>query len=619
MMVKALLAAASLLSLSTSLAQTPATAEQGAKIFEQRCKSCHDPAVERAPSKADLAKRPRGDIVRALTSGLMMPMAQGLSAEQISAVATSLTPAVADISSGAPSCKSNPPLALSKTDWPSAGMDAASSRYQPNPGLKAKDIPRLQLKWAFSMTGGGQATVIGDWLFVTNRGGQFYALDAKTGCVHWVVNDIVSRTTPVVARSSLSPSGWVTFVGVSTRAVKAFDAQTGAVLWTSPVLEEHPASSLTGSPVIAGDQLFVPISSIEEAFAMRKDYVCCTFRGALAALDLKSGKLLWKTPMITGPLQTLHRDGQSKDLQGPAGAAVWASPTVDAKRGQVYVVTGDSYTDVDTDGTDAIVALDMKTGSVKWRNQVTAHDNFVMGCGPKSVSGNCPTPVGPDYDFGVTPILFNLKHGKQALLTGQKSGVAYAFDPDSGALLWKTTLGDGSALGGIEWGVAADHDLFFVPVSDIGRLLHFNGVADEPAGKPGVYALDPENGRVVWQHPAPNAPCHYAQDKDKPSVCVRSQSAAPAVMPGAVFQGGIDGWFRAYDSRTGNILWQYNTTAQTYDTVDGIKGQPGGAIDGMGPTIAGGMVYTLSGFNGAARIGSNGVNVLLAFGLPDKP
>jgi polyvinyl alcohol dehydrogenase (cytochrome) len=619
MMVKALLAAASLLSWSTGFAQTPATAEQGAKIFEQRCKSCHDPAIERAPSKADLAKRPRGDIVRALTSGLMMPMAQGLSAEQISAVATSLTPAGAELSGGAPSCKSNPHLTAGKTDWPSAGVDAASSRYQPNPGLKTKDIPQLQLKWAFSMTGGGQPTVIGDWLFVTNRGGQFYALDAKTGCVHWVVNDIVSRTTPVVARSAISPSGWVTFVGVSSRAVKAFDAQSGAVLWTSPVLEEHPASSLTGSPVIAGDQLFVPISSIEEAFAMRKDYVCCTFRGALAALDLKSGKLQWKTPMITGPLQTLHRDGQSKDLQGPAGAAVWASPTVDAKRGQVYVVTGDSYTDLDTDGTDAIVALDMKTGSVKWRNQVTAHDNFVMGCGPKSLSGNCPTPVGPDYDFGVTPILFDLKHGKQALLTGQKSGVAYAFDPDSGALLWKTTLGDGSALGGIEWGVAADHDLFYVPVSDIGRLLHFNGVTDEPAGKPGVYALDPENGRVVWQHPAPNAPCHYAQDKDKPSVCVRSQSAAPAVMPGAVFQGGIDGWFRAYDSRTGNILWEYNTTAQSYDTVDGIKGQPGGAIDGMGPTIAGGMVYTLSGFNGAARIGSNGINVLLAFGLPDKP
>jgi polyvinyl alcohol dehydrogenase (cytochrome) len=629
MIGKGLFAAACVLSFSTSLAQTPATAEPGGKIFEQRCKSCHEPAIERAPSKADLGNRPRGDIVRTLTSGVMMPMAKGLSADQILAVAVYLTPAApaadagaADAGAahaGAPSCKTNPPIKADSGDWPSAAVDAASSRYQPNPGLESKDIPKLQLKWAFSMTGGGQPTVIGNWLFVTNRGGQFYALDAKTGCVHWVVNEVVSRTTPMVIRSSISPSGWVSFVGVASRAVMAFDAQSGAVLWTSPVLEEHPASSLTGSPVVSGDQLFVPISSIEEAFAMRKEYVCCTFRGALAALDLKTGQLQWKTPMITGAMQAVHKEGAPKDLQGPAGAAVWASPTVDAARGLVYVVTGDSYTDVDTNGTDAIVALEMKTGGVKWRNQVTAHDNFVMGCGPKSVSGNCPTPMGPDYDFGVTPILFSLKHGKQALLTGQKSGVAYAFDPDSGALLWKTTVGDGSALGGIEWGVAADREYFFVPVSDIGRLLHFNGVADEPAGRPGIYALDPENGRVVWQHPAPNAPCHYASDKDKPSMCVRSQSAAPAAIPGAVFQGGIDGWFRAYDSRNGNILWEYSTTAQTYDTVNGIKGQPGGAIDGMGPAIAGGMVYTLSGFNGAARIGSNGVNVLLAFGLPDKP
>jgi polyvinyl alcohol dehydrogenase (cytochrome) len=619
MMGKAGLVAGCVLSCSVAFAQTPGTGPTGEKIFEQRCNSCHEPAIDRAPSKSDLANRPRRDIVRALTSGLMTPMAQGLSSEQILAVAAYLTSVqVATAAGGAAHCKSNPPLKAGGSDWPSAAVDASSSRFQPNPGLKLTDVPRLQLRWAFAMTGGGQPTVIGNWLFVTNRGGQLYALDAKTGCVHWVVDDVVSRTTPMVIRSSIAPSGWVTFVGLASRAVKAFDAQTGAVLWSSEVLEQHPASSLTGSPVVAGEQLFVPISSIEEAFAMRKEYVCCTFRGALAALDLKTGKLQWKTPMIAEPMRTLHRDGAAKELQGPAGAAVWAAPTVDRRRGWVYVVTGDSYTDAETSGTDAIVALDLKTGAVKWRNQVTAHDNFVMGCGPKSLSGNCPTSMGPDYDFGVTPILFTLKSGKQVLLTAQKSGIAYGFDPDSGSLLWKTTVGDGSALGGIEWGAAADREHFFVPVSDIGRLLHFNGtIADAPAGRPGIYALDPENGRIVWEHAAPNAACHYASDQDKPSTCVRSQSAAPAAMPGAVFQGGIDGWLRAYDARTGNILWEYSTTAQTYDTVNGVAAQPGGAIDGMGPTIAGGMVYTLSGFNGPARVGSNGVNVLLAFGLPD--
>ena len=149
--------------------------------------------------------------------------------------------------------------------------------------------------------------------------------------------------------------------------------------------------------------------------------------------------------------------------------------------------------------------------------------------------------------------------------------------------------------------------------------MHFGGVgADELPGKPGMYALDPNSGRILWEHPAPDAPCHYATDNDKSSVCVRAQSAAPGAMPGAVFEGGLDGWFRAYDSRNGNIVWEYSTTAQTYDTLNGIHAQPGGGIDGMGPTIANGMVYVMSGFNGAASVGSNGVNVLLAFGLPAK-
>jgi polyvinyl alcohol dehydrogenase (cytochrome) len=623
--------AGALAALAPALRAAPTNAPSGNEIFEQRCKSCHDPAIERAPGKAELAARPRADIVLALTSGIMAPMAQGLSTEQIQSVAAYLTPEARAASESAaerrptapvsaavgvdPMCAANPPIKAGRSDWSSAGFDDESSRYQSNPDLKAADVPKLKLKWAFSMSGGGQPTVIGDWLFTTNRSGKFYALDAKTGCVHWVVNDVVSRTTPLVVRAAISPSGWATFVAVASRVVRAFDAQTGAEIWKSEVLENHQSSVLSGSPVVSGARIFVPISSIEEATAMRRDYVCCTFRGSLAALDLKTGKLLWKSFMISAPLQIIHREG--KDLLGPAGAAVWAAPTVDGKRGLIYVVTGDSYTDADTDGADAVVAIDMQTGYVKWRNQVTAHDNFVIGCGPNA-AGNCPTTVGPDYDFGASPILFTPKRGKQVLLAGQKSGIAYGFDPDSGALLWKTSVGAGSALGGIEWGIAADSDHLFVPVSDILRLRVANLTPGGEAAKPGISALDPATGSIVWQTPAPVAPCHYAYDKDKPSACVRAQSAAPGAMPGIVFSGTMDGWFRAYDAKTGKIVWEYSTTAQSYDTVNGVNGQPGGSIDGMGPTIAGGMVFTMSGFNGASRVGSNGVNVLLAFGLPDR-
>ena len=621
----------------------------GAAIYEARCKSCHEGGDQRTPGRAALAQRTPDDIVHALTGGIMAPMALGLTDADKQAVAAYLTSAAdpqaqaARRASGAemvqiavkgpsapdPRCASNPPIRATPGDWASTGIDERSSRFQRRPGLTAADLPRLKVKWSYAMTGGGQPTVIGDWLFVTNRSGKFYALDAHTGCVHWSVDDLVSRTTPMVIRSPISPSGWLTVVGQSDRLVRAFDAQTGKQLWRSAELETHPISLLTGSPVIAGDRLIVPISSIEEAAAMSKSYACCTFRGSLAALDLATGKLLWKTGMIPEPAKVVREKDTGQKLTGPAGAAIWAAPSLDLKRGQVYVVTGDSYTDVDTIGPDAVLALDIRTGAIRWRRQVTERDNFVMGCGPTSTSGNCPTPMGPDYDFGATPILMTLKGGKQVLVAGQKSGIVYGLNPDTGAMVWKTSVGNGSALGGVEWGIGADDAKVYVPISDLGLIFaelrnltpeakSIFGAGKVPPAKPGLYALDPATGKILWATPAPKAPCVYASDKGKPSNCIRAQSAAPAVVPGMVFEGGVDGWFRAYDSRTGKILWEDSTTSRTYDTVNGIKGQPGGGIDGMGPTVANGMVYVVSGNNGAARVGSNGVNVLLAYSIDGK-
>jgi len=615
---------------AVGLAQESSQRPSGEAVFNARCKTCHDPAVERAPTRAELAFRAPADIVTALTTGVMAPMAKGLSQPEIEAVALFLAPGQQLGSAGSDQmCAANGPIKASASDWPALGPDENSTRFQPKPGINAADVAKLKVKWAFSMSGGGQPVVVGDWLFITNRNGKFYALDAKTGCVHWAVEDAASRTTPMVIRSSISPSGWATFIGVGKRVVRAFDAQSGKEIWHSESLENHIASNITGTPVVSGDQLFVPLSSGEEVFAMQPKYSCCTFRGSLAALDLKTGQKQWQTYMITEPLQPTRTNANGIQMQGPAGAPIWASPTVDAKRGLVYVVTGDSYTDATTNGDDAIVAVEMKTGKVRWRNQVTTNDNFIVGCsGPVKVA-NCPTPTGPDFDFGATPILF--KHGnKQIIVAGQKSGSVYGVDPDTGRTLWKTAVGAGSPLGGIEWGIGADTKYVFVPNSDIGEI--FNEIAaaagapspipeNAVAGKPGLFALDPFTGKIVWNAPAPMAPCHYAGDRSKDftkGACVRAQSAAPAAMPGVVFSGTLDGWFRAYDAATGKILWEFSTTAQTYNTVNGNPAQPGGGIDGMGPTIAGGMVYTMSGFNGAARTGGNGINVLLAFSVDGK-
>jgi polyvinyl alcohol dehydrogenase (cytochrome) len=422
-----------------------------------------------------------------------------------------------------------------------------------------------------------------------------------------------------------------TFVGLRNRTVHAYDAANGKELWASPELEKNPVGVLTGTPIVSGNQVFVPVSSGEEGAATQPTYACCSFRGSLSALDIATGQVQWKTYDVTEPLRPTRKNAAGTQLQGPAGGAIWSAPTVDTKRGLVYVATGDSFTEVPTQGADAIFAIETATGKVRWSRQVTPNDNFIIGCNGAQRGVNCPNPLGPDYDFGASPILFHLKSGKDVVLAGQKSGSVYGMDADTGRLLWTTKVGSGSALGGIEWGMAADDRRLYVAVSDIINLmdeaLKAQGKAEtvegETAGpaKSGLYALEPATGKVLWATPSPKADCHYAGDQSRarvPGVCIRAQSAAPSVIPGVVFSGTTDGWFRAYDAATGKIIWEHSTTAQTYDTVNQVKGQPGGSIDGLGAAAAGGMVYVMSGFNGASRTGGNPVNVLLAYSVDGR-
>jgi polyvinyl alcohol dehydrogenase (cytochrome) len=345
--------------------------------------------------------------------------------------------------------------------------------------------------------------------------------------------------------------------------------------------------------------LYVPVASHEELAAPEPDYVCCSFVGAISALDAKTGKLLWltrTTPIAPHPFQSTN----GKKLIGPAGGAIWASPTLDKKRGLVYVTTGDSYTDIDHDGSDAVMAVEMKTGKVRWTNQLTAKDNFMVGCSAAlgKVPSNCPTPMGPDVDFGASAILKTVA-GKDILLAGQKSGVAWGLDPDTGKTLWSNKLGRGGAGGGVEWGMAADATKLYVAIADAGAN-----------GKPGISALDPKTGATLWTTPAPVLPCQEGRR------CVISQSAPVTAIPGLVFSGAIDGHLRAYDVKDGKIVWDFDTAAETYTTVQGLKAK-GGALDATGPTIVNGMLFQHSGYPGVTFMGG-GQNVLMAFSVDGK-
>jgi polyvinyl alcohol dehydrogenase (cytochrome) len=626
------LSGALLLGLFGANAQPAYDGAHAMSVFNDRCKDCHDPAIDRAPSRQDLAQRTPENIVDVLTKGAMAPMAAGLSPAEINGLAVYLSgkplaqaappaarpgaapaagpQAAAGRGPAAPAgvqpadvmCASNPAIHASASDWNGFNKDLAATRRQPTTSINANNVERLKVKWSFSIAGGrtGQPAVIGDHLFLTTGNGDAFSLDAKTGCVHWRAKLNTARAAPVVEHRGKT---WVVYVGTRDRNIVALDAQTGKELWRTTV-ETHPRSNLTGGLAIYNGHLYVPTSSSEETIATIPDYSCCTFTGAVTSIDTKTGKVEWKTPMVETPRPT-RKNSAGTQMYGPAGGAIWSQPTLDPKRHAIYVATGDSYTEVDTQGADAIVALDMASGKIKWLTQVTKADNFLTACAPGRRGLNCPLgETGPDYDFGTSPILVTLPSGKQVLNAGQKSGVAYGIDPDTGKPLWSVKLGAGSALGGIEWGMAADSHALYVPMSDV--------VAREGA-KPGLTALDPATGKILWNNPAPKVPCSFVAAR-----CSNAHSAPPVVIPGVIFAGSMDGWLRAYSTSTGRTLWMDNTAGRTYSTTNGVANQPGGSIDGTGPLVAGGMLYVVSGYTGATGAFGNPLNVVLAYSVDGK-
>ena len=580
---------------------------QGETLFKAHCASCHDPAVGRAPNRAQLDRLGTLEVLNALLNGDMRPMAQGLTTEQLGVIAVYASPpkqaAAAPPPPDPPKCERIRPFALHKGDWPSWGLDLANGRAQTAGGLAASDAARLKVKWSFALAGGkeGQPTVVGGRVFIASFQGNAYALDAATGCLIRRIEGAHSRTTIAVAPLAASPSGWAAFYGDQAKVEHAVDAADGKPIWASGPLETNPLGILTGSPVVFGGRVYQPVSSAEEITAAAATYPCCMFRGAVAALDAATGKLAWKTPMISQPPAPTRKNAAGTQIFGPAGAAIWSSPTVDAKRGLLYVATGDSYTDVKEDGSDSVVALDLASGHVKWRTQVTADDNYMSGCESAPLA-NCPKKLGHDFDFGAPPVLARLPGGGDILLAGQKSGAVYGIDPADGRIVWKTQVGAGGPLGGIEWGMANDGTRLYVGVAD--------AFMASPPGKPGLAALDPASGRQLWMTPSPHLTCAWAGG----APCLNGVSAAPTVIPGLVFAGDMNGRLRAY-AATGKVLWEIDTGAQSFATVNGVSA-PGGNVDGPGPVVADGRLYVMSGYQ--SSLGGPASSVLLVFSVEGR-
>jgi polyvinyl alcohol dehydrogenase (cytochrome) len=532
-----------------------------------------------------------------------------------SALAALLLACAADTALGDNACPNAAgAVALGSVQWNGWGRGLDNTRYQPEPAIRASDVTKLALKWAYGYPGGtefGQPTVVDERLFLTSSTGRIYSLDAKTGCTYWTYDAAAGSRTAVtigeLARSRVAalphrlkrtlahldvikaPSA--AFFGDDSGAVYALDAQKGTLLWKTQV-DTHPSARIVGAPILYNDRLYVAVASTEDTAAANPGYGCCTFRGSVAALDIAGGKIVWKSYTVLEQPQPTRKNSAGVQEFGPSGAAVSATPTIDAKRNVVYVGTGSSPTGMQQALTDAVVAFDLADGKLRWVKQLPRPDAGAGAAG-----------------FLSSPVLRTLATGNEIILAGQKSGVVYGLDPDHGGeILWQTKIGAAApapgaslagaaspavvgAAGGVAWGMAADHRNVYVALS--GQLA-------QPANASGsLTALDITTGVARWHTPSPEPACTWGSHD-----CWHAQAQAVTVMPGSTFSGSMDGHLRAYSTIDGKILWDFDT-AKDFQTRNGIKAS-GGPLDHDGATIVNGTVYINSG------------NTLLAFSVNGK-
>jgi polyvinyl alcohol dehydrogenase (cytochrome) len=589
----------------------------GEDVYTKYCASCHDQVGARIPTREALTKMSPARILRTLDFGLMMSIAYPIRRDEREAVAKFLGTGTDESALPASAfCKADRPAisAAPRESWTGWGPSQANTRFQTaeRAGLNAGDIGRLELKWAFGFPGDVIAfaapTILNGTLFVGSAGGMVQALDAKTGCLHW----LYQASGPVRAAMTVATEGARNTLVFSDQNgwVYALDARTGKANWKTKV-EEHEATRLTASLAVQDGVAFVPAASWEETRSIDPAYPCCTFRGSVTAVRVRDGSLVWKTYLVDPPKKT-GVTAIGTETFGPSGAGVWSTPTVDAARGVLYITTGDNYSHPATATSDAVMALDLKTGRIVWSQQTTPSDVYNSSCGSRGP--NCPPESGPDYDFGSSAMLVRAPDGRDVLVAGQKSGVVYALDPaNKGKFLWQARVGKGGTNGGVQWGMASDGRSVYASVSDVVRPPGgISGAAPvgnaqlDPVQGGGLTALNTSDGTKVWF--AASAPCN----PPRPG-CSPAQPGAVTAMQGAVFSGSMDGHIRAFSTADGKLLWDFDTE-KSYATVNGAPAT-GGSLDGAGPVLVGGMLFVNSGY---PRFGGTPGNVLLAFGVAEK-
>lgn len=580
-------------------------------LYETRCGLCHNGGSLEAPSINALKLLPETQILTALKTGVMKNQAAMLSDEQHEQLAAYISEvSEADVAGSvvkglcAEESETDDFIAQPQVDnW---GMGIQNQRYydQADLALNANNVDKLRLSWVFAFPNSSRArvqpTIAGNTLFTASQTGTIYALDRRTGCTRWTfqANEEI-RSALVIGRDSTGRAHRLYF-GDFHATVYALDLNSKELLWKRKI-DAHPTATITGTLSLFEDRLYIPVSSTEIASAADENYVCCTFRGSMVALDKEDGSLVWKTHTIHEEPSEQGTTSEGVPIMAPSGAPIWTAVTIDAKRRCLYIGTGENYTRPATGTSDAILAFSLDNGEILWAQQTIPKDAWNGACVTLSSRANCPEDNGPDADFGAPPILLEREEG-DLILAGQKSGHVYALDPDqNGKIIWTQLVGRGGFMGGIHWGMATDGTTLFVPINDRG-MYDLN--PDKPKS-PGMHTLHVADGKPIWST--------IEEDRCPPMTirgCGPGISAAITLTPEVVFAGTLDGFMKAYATDDGRELWAFDTK-KDYEAVNGVRAF-GGAIDSDGPIIVGNQLFVSSGY---AKFGEKEGNVILAFAV----
>jgi polyvinyl alcohol dehydrogenase (cytochrome) len=415
-----------------------------------------------------------------------------------------------------------------RKDWRVYGHDLSNTRLNAKERkINRTTVARLTKSWSIDSLVGvsGTPTVwkrvayFGDWT------GTVRAVRAATGEQLWstrIGGFIVGA--PAIKGDAIYASSGTTLYRL--------DRKTGAVRWSAST-NEHPTSQINASPVVVDGLVLQGVANIEAAVPVPVH----TVRGSIGAYDAKTGKEVWR--FYTTPL----------DATSGAGIGIWSTPAVDRKLGLLYVGTGQNTSEPTGPLADSLLAIEYKTGKLRWSRQFTNPDVF--------------PPSGRDADVGASPNLWT-SNGVPLVGAGDKAGVFHALNRVTGEVVWETRLTPGGYFGGVI-GSAAFVDGALIAVSNIGN-------ARVPASK--AVALDPASGALRWT-----------------SDFEGSIFAPVGAVSGVAFVGTSTGVLAALDTRTGARLWTYVAPDKT----------------GCGPSIVDGRVLWGYGFAFFGAVGQGGV------------